>query len=107
MGPQEAGEASYRPPALPGGPGVRAVKTRQCSWCVGTEMGSTPGCREAEAVRARAEAAPTLPVPTALQLPGSPAPVQWAQSRPVSSALPCSLTQSRNSNCFSAWKRSS
>lgn len=111
MGPQEAGEASCWPPTLPGGPGARAARSRLCCWCVGTEMGSTRGCHGAGAVGARAGAAPRLPVPTALQhsgLPGPSAPVQsCAPPRPVSSAPPCSLTQSRSSNSSGAWKRSS
>lgn len=104
MGRREAGDPSCRPPALPGGPGARAVRSRLCCSCVGTEMGSTRGCHGAEAV-------PRPPVRAALQppgLPGSPAPVQsWAPHRPVSSAHPCSLTRSRSSSCSGAWKRSS
>lgn len=111
MGPQEAGEPSCWPPALPDGPGARAVRSRPRCSCAGTEMGSTHGCPGAGSAGAQAGAAPRLPGLAALQPPGlcgSPAPVQsWAPHRPVSSAPPCNLTRSRSSNCFGAWKRSS
>lgn len=111
MGPQEAGEPRCQPPALPGGPGARAGRSRPCCWCAGTEMGSTHGCPGAGSVGAQAGAAPRLPGLAALQRPGlsgSPTPVQsWAPHRPVSSAPPYSWTRSRSSNCSGAWKRSS
>lgn len=73
--------------------------------------GSTLGCHGAGLEGAQAGAAPTLPVPAALQppgLPGSPALAQrWAPHLPAPSAPPCSSTPSTNSSCSGAWKKSS